>query len=126
MTVGSKMYENYKLCHSLESKQICIVLEQYDQGKFKRRFHQHIPKSRMSEQSRSELLKAFIVKYSGFSPEAIVSAYINDRGRNPTHSNRFQFHTTHPEPGVLRHYCGTNTKAWIDQVIQPSKFRQDK
>ncbi|MSP43669.1 MAG: hypothetical protein EXR08_09945 [Alphaproteobacteria bacterium] len=116
-------YENYRLCPDLKIKEFCIVLEQYHDGSFDREFHQHIPSHRLSQPSKIEMLKALVVRYAQFGPETIVSAYVNERGHSPLHSDQFRFHNSYPEPGVQRVYCGTNTKAWIDQVIAPTSCR---
>jgi hypothetical protein len=122
------MHENYKLCPDLKPRECCLVLEQYCNGEFKREYHRHFPRYRVSQESMIEMLKAFVVRFYGFSgygPNHIVASYLNSRGREPPASS-FQFHVTYPEPGVIRRYCGTNTKAWVDEVITPSKFRQER
>ena len=49
-------YENYKLCEELKPKEICIVLEQYTQGKFICQYYKHILAHRLSNDSLSNLL----------------------------------------------------------------------
>jgi hypothetical protein len=122
------MYENYKPCAELKPRECCLVLEQYHQGEFTRHYHLHFPLSRISEKVMIELLKAFVVRFygfEGFGADSIVSAYLNSRGKDPA-TKSFHFQVTYPEPGVIRRYCGTDTRAWIDEVISPSKFRVDK
>jgi hypothetical protein len=51
------MYENHKLCGELRAKEICLV-EQYHQGEITRKYHQHVAKSRLSEDSLQYLLQA--------------------------------------------------------------------
>lgn len=116
------MYEGHKLCEDLDTSTICLVVEQYSEGKFMRAFHTHVPKSRLSHEARSQLLRALVVSFSRMGPESIVNHYVNRRGKEPPTVD-FMWQTTYPEPGVLRTYCGTNTKAWSDEVICKSKFR---
>jgi hypothetical protein len=122
----SNMYENYKLCSELEPSDRCLVVEQYVEGKFEQRFHQHVPKSRLSVDAVINLLRALVARFdgeSGMSAEQIVSAYLNNRARTPPASAVLRIVTSYPEPGVIRYYCGANTKAWSDQVIAKQDFR---
>ena len=54
-------YENYKLCAELKPKEICLVLEQCEEGKFVRQYHEHIPVHRLSNDARSNLLFAMVI-----------------------------------------------------------------
>lgn len=120
------IFENYKLCPDLNTKEICIVLEQYQEGSFVTLQHLHVPKSRMSKDRRLALLESLICRFnskSGLGFDQIVANYLNKRGKAPAHENSFQVVVTYPEPGVLRTYCGSDTKAWIDEVISSSNFR---
>jgi hypothetical protein len=121
------MYENYKLCSDLKPRECCLVLEQYHQGNFTREYHRHFPRYRISAPAMIEMLKAFVVRFDGFSgfgPDLIVDAYLNSRGKDPRDLGVFQIRVTYPEPGVIRRYCGTNTCAWVDEVILPAQFRR--
>ena len=121
-------FENYKLCPDLNTMEICIVLEQYQQGSFDRLQHLHVPKSRMSKDKRLALLESLVCRFnarSGLGFDQIVANYLNKRGKAPAAENSFQVVTTNPEPGVLRTYCGTDTKAWTDEVISSSNFRMN-
>jgi hypothetical protein len=74
-----------------------------------------------------EMLKAFVVRFDGFSgfgPDMIVDAYLNSRGKDPRDLGVFQIHVAYPEPGVIRRYCGTDTRAWVDEVISSRDFRK--
>ena len=120
------MYESYKLWPELRPGELCLVLEQYREGIFERQFHEHIPRSRLSADRKINLLRALVVRFYGFSgmgPEQIVRAYLNTKGKSPPANARLRIVTSYPEPGVIRHYCGGDTAAWIDEVIVPSKFR---
>jgi hypothetical protein len=124
--IEAEMYDNFNLCPQLRPTDVCLVLEQYKEGKFERRFHTHVPKSRLSEDAKINLLKALVVRFdgeSGMGAEHIVNCYINKKGKIPRAAGDLRFETRYPEPGVIRCYCGTNTKAWSDQVIAKSKFR---
>ena len=122
------MYENFKLCAELKPRECCLVFEQYRDGEFTREYHRHFPRNRISQASMIEMLKAFVVRFEGISgmgPDGIVASYLNTRGKDPAARNSFQIQVTYPEPGVMRRYCGTNTRAWVDEVVLPSKFRQN-
>jgi hypothetical protein len=121
---GVGVYESYKLCPDLRRRELCFVVEQYEAGGFKRVFHKHAPKSRLSVDGVREVLRALVAKFyegQGMSAEQIVQAHFNSRGQ----SGLGQFHmvASYPEPGVLRFYCGANTQSWVDQVIRPADFR---
>jgi len=118
------MYENYKLCDHLKASELCLVVEQYTAGTFTRQFHEHVPKSRLSDDARRNLLRALVISFSGVGAETIVRCHLNSRGRTPAADNSLRMVTSYPEPGVLRLYCGINTKAWCDQVIIPKEFRR--
>ncbi len=117
------MYENHKLCDSLTRSEICLVVEQYKEGIYIRKFHEHVPKHRLSNSARINLLRTLVLHFLGASAEAIVSSSLNERGRSPP-ARTFRCVTSYPEPGVLRAYFGADTKAWSDQVISPEKFRR--
>jgi hypothetical protein len=116
------MFENHKLCSDLKTKEMCLVVEQYNEGTIERKFHMHVPKHRLSEDALAYLLKALVIKFENNEPLTIVRSFLNSRGKNPSARN-FNFHVTYPEPGVMRKYCGANTCAWADQVVVPSSFR---
>jgi hypothetical protein len=126
MQMSGSRYENYKLCDELKPREICLVVERYDQGKFTRKFHEHVPRFRLSSDARANLLRALVIRVSSLGAETIVRCHLNARGKTPpADEGNLRFVVTYPERGVLRTYCGTNTKAWFDQVIQPSEFRRD-
>jgi hypothetical protein len=116
------MYDNHKLCGELKSKEICLVVEQYHEGKIERKYHQHVAKHGLSETSLQFLLQALVMKFENNEPLTIVRSFLNDRGENPS-ARKFMWHVTYPEPGVLRKYCGGDTSAWADEVVLPSSFR---
>ena len=120
------LYENHKLCAELKPKEICLVLEQYTQGKFIRQYHEHVPAYRLSNDSRTNLLCALVIRFSGLDAETIVRCHLNTRGKKPpTDVGHLRCAVSRPERGVLRCYCGTDTIAWSDQVIRASEFRQN-
>ena len=116
-------YEGYKLCPELKPKEYCLVVEQYEEGTFERLFHAHIPAHRISKNCRLEVLRTLVARYAPLWFEAIVATYVNAKPGEPAHENLLPMHVTYPERGVLRTYCGTNTKAWIDEVLVPTDFR---
>ena len=122
------MYEKHKLCAELKPKEVCVVVEQYDKGQVVRIHHIHVPKFRISQDSQIALAMCLISRFNGKTGlgfEQIVHGQLNARSKNPARYDAFQFRKSYPEPGVLRTYCGANTVVWFDEVIRPSKFRQD-
>jgi len=93
------MYENYKLCKTLTPSDICFVVEQYNEGKFTREFHEHIPKSRLSDDARRSVLCALVMHFSAMSAESIVRSHLNSRGRTPPADNRLNIRVSYPKPG---------------------------
>jgi hypothetical protein len=76
--------------------------------------------------THNQLLRALVIRFPALSAETIVRSHLNKRGRIPSADNGdFLGHVAHPEPGVIRYYCGGNVVAWSDQVIVPSQFRQE-
>jgi hypothetical protein len=118
------MYENFELCPDLKAKEICIVVREYQEGQFDRRFHEHIPKHRISEEALSAMLQALVLKFQNNEPMTIMRSFLNKRGKEPS-AYTFMWRVTYPEPGALRKCCGTNVCAWADQVITPSNFRKE-
>ena len=116
------MYTNHELCDRLTYSETCLVVEQYQEGVFIRKFHEHVPKHRLSKDGRIHLLRALVIHFSGVGAETILRCYLNERGKTPV-ANRLRVVTSYPEPGVLRTYCGSDTSAWSDQVIVKEKFR---
>jgi hypothetical protein len=119
------MYENYSLCETLTASEICFVVEQYSEGNFIRQFHEHVPKSRFSQDARLNVLRALVMHFSGMGASEIVRCHMNGRGRRraPNTRSELDMIVTYPEAGALRTYCGINTHAWSDQVISASSFR---
>jgi hypothetical protein len=120
------MYEGYRLSQNLKPGFVELVVEEYHAGRRRRLFEMLFPKSRISGDQATAMLKALVCRFSGKTGlgfEQIVSAFLNKRGRKPISSDPFQITISYPEPGVKRQYCGTDTIAWIDEVIVPSKFR---
>ena len=120
-------YENYRLCSDLRSDEVCIVVQQYRDGEFLRLHHEHVRHSQLSEETCGTLLKALVIKFSDMPAEGLVKCYLNSRGKDSLrdwYQAQIRGHVTHPEPGVLRVYCGSDTIAWADRVIQKHIFRQ--
>ena len=116
------MYENYKLCDRLTPGELCFVVEQYAGGNMVQKFHEHVPWYRLGRERSFNLLRTFVFHFSGADPREMLTGSLNGRAKSPT-ATPPPWHTCYPEPGVLRNYCGANTKAWLDQVIAPDKFR---
>jgi hypothetical protein len=117
------VHSGYKLCESLKPKEYCIVVELYKDGVFEQRFHEHVAVHRLSEESLQYLLPALVMKFEEMLAMTIFRSHLNDRGKNPPRQS-FIWHVEYPEPGVLRKYCGTNTRAWADRVVLVDSFRK--
>jgi hypothetical protein len=118
------MYDKFKLCSRLKPSEICLVVQQYREGVTSQKYHEHIPKHRISTDQLVNLLRALVVHFSRMGPELIVSSYLNSRGRIPTAEPGLHIVVAFNEPGVKRMYCGSNIMAWSDQVIVPAEFRR--
>jgi hypothetical protein len=117
------MYTGFHLCPELQPKTRCIVLRRYQQGEIVDLYHCHVAEHRLNNDKVTELLKALVIRFSEFEADHIVRCYLSSRGSDPASADPFRFHTEYPEPGVIRHSCGTNVQAWCDVVIVPEKFR---
>lgn len=121
------IYDGYKPCADLKAGEFCLVVEQYSEGVVRRCEHLHLPRHRISKPSRVELLKALVCRFNGFSGlgfDLIVASYLNDRKGGTARQDPFRIEVSYPEPGVLRTYCGTNTRVWLDEVISVRHFRK--
>jgi hypothetical protein len=116
----------FKLCSDLQPSDVCLVVEQYRDGGYERRFHKHVPRERLADAARLDLLRALVARFSartGSSAEQIVGSYLNGNGESIQASNHLTIVTSHPEPGVVRCYCGSATVAWSDHVFARKQFR---
>lgn len=121
-------YENWMLCDDLNAQTKCFRLVQYRNGQFEGVWHGHVPRHRISESSACSALKALVCRFcaeEGLSAEHILHSYLNRRAGEPQRYDGIEWNVTHPEPGVLRRCCGTNTKAWYDEVIDPTRFQRE-
>ncbi|MBA3448339.1 MAG: hypothetical protein H0T56_12165 [Pseudaminobacter sp.] len=87
------MYEGYRLSSNLKPGFIELVVEKYSAGKQDRLFEALFPKSRISAEQATALLKALVCRFSGKTGlgfEQIVSAFLNKRGKKPAASNPFR------------------------------------
>lgn len=118
------MYDGHKICNDLKPSERCFVIEQYRDGSFVRIFHEHIPRHRISGDGALGLLKTLVASKSGMGNEQILACYLNNLNGGPKRDRSLDIVISYPEPGVIRKYCGGNTAAWTDEVINKSKFRR--
>jgi len=111
------MYDDVKPCDVLKPSEICIVVEQYVDGRMERKLHKHVPKFRISEEMRNSLLRGLVAHFSGIGPETIVHAHLNKRGSIPPRDNIFDITRHNYKAGVQRIYCGSNTLAWYEEIM---------
>lgn len=117
-------HSGFKICRALKTTEKCFRVQQYDNGNFKDLFHEHVPKSRISEESSFQFLRAIILKNSPFESAEILRTFINSRGNNPSRIQLCNSHMEYPEPGVIRKYlCSQGINTWYDEVISPGDFR---
>jgi len=120
-----QMYSGFKICNDIEPKQRCFRLRRYNQGVFDDIFHEHVPKYRISLDSGIEIMKALVMRYEEFTASYILRCYLNSRGQDPEAIPLLRIVVEYPESGVIRRYCGSSDiQAWMDEVIDPGKFRQ--
>ena len=77
------MYENHKLCPELQPKEICLVVEQYHQGRIERKYHLHLPRHRLSETSIQYLLPSLVMKFENNEPLTIVRSFLIEESTRP-------------------------------------------
>jgi hypothetical protein len=121
-------YENYRLCPDLQPHETCFVVQQYHEGEFVRLLHHHVRSSQLSDETRRDLLKALVIKFSDMPPDGIIKYYLNSRGEDSSrdwYQAQLPWHVSYPGPGVIRSYCGSDTSAWADRVIRKDMFRQN-
>lgn len=119
-------YENYRPCSDLEKDIVCFVVQQYSEGNMDQVFHYHAPRHRLSSTNRQSCLKSLVSRYYdrgyGMSGDWIIESHFNARIGGPINPKLFVTRISYPEPGVLRTYVGTNTVAWMDEVIDEVDF----
>jgi hypothetical protein len=116
----------FKLCPDLQPSDVCLVVEQSRDGGYERRFHKHVPRDRLADPARLDLLRALVARFAaraGPNAVQIVSSYLNANGEMISPPNDLTIITSHPEPGVVRCYCGSATVAWSDHVFARKQFR---
>ena len=119
------MYSGFQLCARLEPGEKCFRLRKYEQGEFIELFHEHVPAHRISQDNAMAALKSLVLRYQEAEAGRILRHYLNGRGSSPKAEDHYcLFHVEYPEPGVIRKYCGINIEAWMDEVIDPGKFRE--
>jgi len=123
--LDEEMYQDFKLCDCLKPSEICLVVEQLTERGLVRKFHKHVPKSRVNQGADARVLHALFMRFSGADADTIVNSYLNKRKPVP---ERPHVVWAYPEPGVLRTYCGSmavgDTIAWSDRVTSWDSFRQ--
>ncbi|MCH2394291.1 MULTISPECIES: hypothetical protein [Oceanibaculum] len=119
----NKTYEPHKPCPQLKAGEICFVVEQYNEGKIERLYHEHAPRRRMSRDAIVSTLRCLNAATTKMSLIQIISAHLNTAGKKPERHPAFNIRSAYIEPGVQRLYCGTNTVSWADIVISKSHFR---
>jgi hypothetical protein len=130
------MCEDFKPCDVLNSSEYCLVVEQYTNGMIERKFHKHVPKSRISKDMLDSLLRALLVRFSEIGAETIVHAHLNKRGFRRGHAETMvqarlnkreykppadeSFYITrrNSEAGARRTYCGCNTIVWYEYWLE--------
>ena len=53
----------FKLCPDLQPSDVCLVVEQYRDGGYERRFHKHVPRDRLPDAARLDLLRALVARF---------------------------------------------------------------
>lgn len=121
---AKSIYSFYKICEALNEKSVCFKLYEYSEGEFIERFHDHIPKFRISQGSCQAFIKTLLIKYGGYEDSVILRFFINDRAKSPARMEKAPAHIEYPEPGVLRIYQNNGPfTAWHDTVIDKLEFR---
>lgn len=120
-------HSQFEICNTLQPTEKCVRLRKYNSGHgepYTDLFHEHIPKSRMSEGAHVEMMKALVLRYMEVEAHYLLRCFLNTRGSSPEAVDPFMICQEYPEPGVIRTYCGKNVQAWVDTVILPEQFRK--
>jgi hypothetical protein len=118
------VFSSISLCGILNTKEKCFRLQRYIQGRFESLVHEHVPRHRISLESATEVMRAFVIRFQELSASEILRCHLNGRGKQPAAANCLAIHVDYPEPGVVRRSCGEDIVSWMDEVIDESVFRK--
>ena len=118
------MYSHVQICPGLTPDEKCIRAVEYNQGRFIKRFHKHVPRHKLAKKTHWALLRNLVLQLEGAKAAQIVDVYLTRRGKAAKVAHRHRIVVDYPEPGVVRDYCGTDVLAWIDTVVRPDGFRR--
>ena len=113
-----------RLCPSLTSKHKCIRVQEYNQGQFIERFHEHVLAYKLAQSCHWALLRTLVLRYEEATGEQIVDVYLTRRGRDAKRYHHGAIVVENPALGVVRDCCGGNVGASIDTVVLPEDFRK--
>jgi hypothetical protein len=105
------MYERFKLCERLTAKEICFVVERYQQAKFVPEHNEHILRGKVAEEAKFGVLRCFVSHFGDLRPDTIVRCHLTRRGKEKTGFHAFSIRSAYSELGVQRFYCGSDTVA---------------
>jgi hypothetical protein len=120
------VYSGYELSSTLIPGHREFVVQQYSEGRFEILHRKLVPKHRMSVAAANETLRHLVCRFNGITGlgfEQIVACGLNERGGGPVRDRLLEISTSYPKRGVIRHQCGSNTRAWYDMVVIPAQFR---
>lgn len=122
--MGTSPFSGVSLCSKLDAEDKCFRLQRYNQGRFEELFHEHVPHHRIGMQNSTEVIRALVVRFDQFTAAEILRSHLNSRGAERSAvKNHLRVHVHYPEPGVVRRCCGSDTVAWMDEVIDATVFR---
>jgi hypothetical protein len=122
--MNQPVYEGHELCGDLAAGQMCFKARRYQGGVWEDVCHEHVPRSRLSQEGAREVLRSLVAHFSDWPPQFIVGSYLNRRGKNPATYPGFMSQTTYPEPGALRQYVSSPAvTAWCDDAYSAADFR---
>ena len=120
------MFEQYKICPDLNSKEKCFRVQRSEGRDVTEVFHEHVPSHRITSDSEIDVLRALIGHFAGWNAQFILYSRLNNRPGCPSRYPKFMSHVAYPEEGALRRYLSSgNVTAWSDSVISPGSFRSD-
>jgi hypothetical protein len=65
------MYERFKLCERLTAKEICFVVERYQQAKFVPEHNEHILRGKVAEEAKFGVLRCFVSHFGDLRPDTM-------------------------------------------------------
>lgn len=78
MSKDREIYSGFEICNDLQPNQKCFRVRLYKEGRFRDKFHEHIPKHRISQQNAIDCLKTLVIRCLDWRYSYILGTYLNN------------------------------------------------